>query len=253
MIKKKAMCNYKTDNTLVRKFFICVLILLTYFHCSSASLAAKIVNIDKQEIPGEIPFFDENGKKHFFDQLEGKTLLVIFWATWCASCEKEMPDLDILAKDFRKLPFEIVTLSQDFQGIEIVKKFFESKQIRYLRAYHDYHNQLFAAFSVIGLPSSFLINPDGKMVVVFNGIVDWYDPDIRDILLSHIAGNPETPKNSQKIQSFRKNNINRRNFRQKSKQAEGSSEIQTQSNDDQSNEEHSAKNEEAADLLNVLQ
>ncbi|MGI4776327.1 MAG: TlpA disulfide reductase family protein [Janthinobacterium lividum] len=254
---------------LIKKIFTYLLVLILNAHYLPTSFAAKIVNIEKHDSPSEIAFFDEHGEKHFLDQLEGKTLLIVFWATWCASCEKEMPDLDILAKDFRKLPFEIITLSQDFQGMETVKKFFKSRQIRHLKAYHDYHNQLFAAFSVVGLPSSFLINAEGKIVVNFNGIVNWYDPDIRNILLSHISGNPEMPKNSHKVQDLHKSNnitnknsnITSKNSENRSKQLETLSKPETQSAGNQSfgtipeikaSEEHDS-NDDDADLLNILQ
>ncbi|RYE05990.1 MAG: TlpA family protein disulfide reductase [Rickettsiaceae bacterium] len=249
MIKKKVTQDYRPKNTYMNHIFVCLIVLVMYFCYVPSVLAAKIVNLEKQDTPSDVPFFDENGNKHFLDQSEGKTLLIVFWATWCASCEKEMPDLDILAKDFRKLPFEVITLSQDFQGIEIVKKFFESKQIRYLRAYHDYHNQLFAAFSVVGLPSSFVISAEGKMVVSFNGIVNWYDNDIREILLSHIAGNPETPKNSYKIRNFRKpsNTSNSRAFQQ---QSYNSSKTKMEQNTTNQISDHK---DEEKDLLNILQ
>ena len=45
-----------------------------------------------------------------------KQCLLVFWATWCGSCISELPSLENLAKDFRKLPFKIIALSQDYQG-----------------------------------------------------------------------------------------------------------------------------------------
>lgn len=171
---------------------------------SSISYATKVVKINNILAPDEIAFFDENGKKCFLDQFESKTILVVFWATWCSSCVKEMPDLDWLQKDFRKLPFEVVTVSQDFQGIDFIKKFFKTHELIHLKIYSDYQNQLFKAFSVIGLPTSFLINSQGKIVMSFAGATNWYDQGIRDLLLLHIPGNPEVPKNSYKVQDLDK-------------------------------------------------
>ena len=50
--------------------------------------------------------------------------------------------------------------------------------------------------SVVGLPTAFLINPEGKIKVIFKGNTKWHDESIRNILLTEITGNPETPKNS---------------------------------------------------------
>jgi len=163
---------------------------------------SKIKMLEPQNVPDDIPFFGENGEKYFLDQFENKTILLIFWATWCATCVKEMPDIDMLQKDFRKLPFEVIALSQDFQGIEIIKEYFEKQEIRHLKIYHDYQNKLFKAFSVVGIPTSFLINQDGKIITVFTGNIKWYEDEVRNVILSNINGNIVEPKNSYKPQSL---------------------------------------------------
>jgi thiol-disulfide isomerase/thioredoxin len=165
--------------------------------------AAKITLVEDQYTP-DIAFFNEKGEKVFLDQFEGKTVLLVFWATWCAPCITEMPDLDALQKDFRKLPFEVVAVSEDFQGITTVKEYFRKEEIRRLKIYHDYGNALFKAFEVAGLPSAFIIDPDGKIVVKIKGSINWFEEESRELLLSYIPGNPATPKNSYKESSLNK-------------------------------------------------
>lgn len=153
-------------------------------------------------VSDDIAIFDKDNNKHYFEEYEGKTLLVVFWATWCSSCVQEILDLDILQKDFRKLPFTIIAISEDYQGVEQVKKFYKDNEIRHLDIYHDYRNSLFKSFKVVGMPTSFIITPDGKNVGSFKGVVNWYDEKVRKILLSHIQGNPVEPKNSYKDNSL---------------------------------------------------
>lgn len=153
-------------------------------------------------VADDIPIFDKDNNKHYFEEYEGKTLLVVFWATWCSSCVQEILDLDILQKDFRKLPFTVIAISEDYQGIEQIKKFYKDNDIRHLDIYHDYKNSLFKEFKVVGMPTSFIITPEGKNVGSFKGVVNWYDEKVRKILLSHIPGNPIEPKNSYKDNSL---------------------------------------------------
>lgn len=162
----------------------------------------SIKMLDGSLVPDTVVFFDDQGQQHSLDKFEGKTVLLVFWATWCSACTKEIPDLDILQKDFRKLPFIIIPVSQDYQGIEVVKKYYQDYSIRYLPLYHDFKNQLFKAFSIVGIPTAILISPEGKMLVSFVGATSWFDEEIRNTILSNIPGNYPEPKNSYQEQAF---------------------------------------------------
>ncbi len=173
-----------------------LILIITQSFLIANVLASNIKILDKSSAPDDVIFFDGENKKYSLDQFEGKTILLVFWATWCAGCVKEIPDLDILQKDFRKLPFKIVTISEDYQGVDVVKQYFKQYEIRYLDIYHDYTNQLFKSMSITGLPTSILIDADGKMIMSFTGNVNWYDEEIRKLILSNIPGNNIPPKNS---------------------------------------------------------
>lgn len=160
--------------------------------------AGKISSPVPFNVPDDVAFFDADNNEIFLNRFEGKVTLLSFWATWCAPCTKELPELDILQKDFRKLPFEIVTVSQDFQGLKIVQDYFKNHKIRYLKPYLDHKNELFKALSVVGLPTSLLIDENGVVVKIFTGSINWYDQGTRDIILSHIKGSYPQPKNSYK-------------------------------------------------------
>ena len=151
---------------------------------------------EKVPAPDDIPIFNESNEKVFLEQFEGKTMLLTFWASWCAPCAKEIPELDILKKDFRKLNIEFVTVSTDYQGINAAKQFYESNEIRNLAVFHDYKNELFKAMEVRGLPTNFIIDSEGFVRAIIEGSVNWYDEEMRAFLLEYIDGNPAMPKNS---------------------------------------------------------
>lgn len=147
-------------------------------------------------VPADAYFFDVHNKKYFFEDFDGKTIILAFWATWCAPCIKELPELDILKKDFRKLPIEIIALSEDFQGPQLVKEFYQNNDIKHLDIFHDYGNSLFRALNVSGLPTTFIIDPDGIIQLVIEGGIRWNQEEMRNMLLEYIAGNPILPQNS---------------------------------------------------------
>jgi peroxiredoxin len=205
------------------------------------SLNAKAANtsITRPEtfFAPDTSFFNVNGEKVYLDQYEGKTILLAFWATWCGGCISEMASLNALQKDFKHLPFEVIAVSEDYNGVTVVEEHYRVQQIRHLPIYHDYQNQLFKAMSVAGLPTAFLIDQSGRVKVVFKGEVKWHDKEIRDIILSEIAGNPEPPKNSYKPSSLN-NVVPSKKLEQELTQIESN---EVKKNNDSKNEEKQIK------------
>ncbi|WP_347938717.1 TlpA disulfide reductase family protein [Rickettsia oklahomensis] len=164
----------------------------------------KLKFLRGSSVPDNVIFFDEENNQYSLDQFEGKTILLVFWATWSASCVNEIPALDMLQKDFRNLPFAVIPISDDYQDIKVIKEYFKSYKIRYLPIYYDYRNQLFKALSIVSRPTSILIDPNGKIVTSFVGNTNWYDEKTRETILSSIPGNYPEPKNSYNEQSLNK-------------------------------------------------
>lgn len=161
-------------------------------------LPLKFVEQNPSYVPEDVAIFDSNNKEHFLEEYEGKTVLLVFWASWCAPCVAEMEDLDNLQKDFRKLQFVVLPVSEDYTGVDSVKEFYKANGLRHLPVLYDYKNALFKAFEIVGLPTSVLINSEGMSVGKFSGAVNWHDEEVREILLKHIPGNPVVPRNSYK-------------------------------------------------------
>ena len=116
----------------------------------------------------------------------------------------ELPSLDNLQKDFRKLPFKIIAVSEDYQGVEVVKKYFSENEIRHLEIFHDYQNNLFRSLAIVGVPTAYLINAEGKVKYIFNGVVKWHDNEVRQMIIAQIDGNQVLPKNTFKSVSLNK-------------------------------------------------
>lgn len=177
---------------------------------------AEKYSIERQDryLDSEVGFFDGDGNKVYLDQYEGTNILLVFWATWCGTCISELPALDNLQKDFRKLPFKVIAVSQDYKGIEAVKDYFFAHELRHLGVFHDHKNQLFRELSVISLPTAFFINADGKNKLVFRGRIKWQDDNVRSMILSEIGENLELPKNTYKFAALNRNVMQREEEKQ---------------------------------------
>lgn len=176
----------------------CLLLLL--FLNFSFALDGKIIKHDKVIYwPDEMPIFDVDGDKYYLDQIEDKTMLVMFWASWCMHCRQDMKEFDLLKKDFRKLPIEILAISEDYQGIKAVKKFYSDNNIRHLNIFHDYKFKLFHTLGISNLPYTFLIDNNKKIILEIEGQTKWIDEKVREMILDHIPGNHVMPNNTSKI------------------------------------------------------
>jgi peroxiredoxin len=108
----------------------------------------------------------------------GKTLLVNFWATWCAPCVEEFPDLVNTWRMYRKRPFQLVTVSVNYPDEEkAARAFLESQKSsarNLIPAVMDPSSvvQAFAPDWQGGVPYSMIIGPDGKILYQVNGRID---------------------------------------------------------------------------------
>ena len=107
---------------------------------------------------------DPDGREVSSDQFKGKVVIVDFWATWCQPCISEIPGYIELQKKYGPAGLVIVGVAyREFTGPATVKKFAQDKGMNYAVVIGD--ETIAEAFGGIeGIPSTFLINRDGRIV-----------------------------------------------------------------------------------------
>ena len=105
---------------------------------------------------------DSKGKNHSLAQYKGKWVLVNFWATWCPPCLEEIPDLVALHEN-KKNKLVVLGIAMDYQDPKQVLQFADQMMVSYPVILGD---QKVAAQigAITGLPTTYLYNPEGKMV-----------------------------------------------------------------------------------------
>ncbi len=102
--------------------------------------------------------------------LEGKVLLVDFWATWCPPCRRMIPGLVDLEETYGPQGFAVVGISLDRAGMPVVRDFNQQYGVQYLSLMGDAGVvEAFGGIDVI--PTSFLINRQGMIVARHTGYV----------------------------------------------------------------------------------
>ncbi|MEH6629930.1 MAG: TlpA disulfide reductase family protein [Halopseudomonas aestusnigri] len=134
-------------------------------------------------VPVPIDSFQaEDGQLMSLRDLEGQVLLVNFWATWCAPCVKEMPDLDKLQAEAGSDLFKVITLSEDRAGLKKILPFFKDKELKNLPAYVDVKGRVSRAFGLRGLPSTYLVDKQGMIVGALIGPFEWDAPEVKTLI-----------------------------------------------------------------------
>ncbi len=103
------------------------------------------------------------GGTYDLDASKGKVIIINFWATWCGPCVRETPAFVALQNEWADLPFEIVGISLDEEGFDIVGPFIEQFDVSYPMVLDD--GTLADAFGgVYAMPSSFILDKQGRIV-----------------------------------------------------------------------------------------
>ena len=128
---------------------------------------------------------DLDGREISPASLRGKVVIVNFWATWCGPCRAEIPDLVALQNKY-KGTLQVIGISEDEAGVEVVKRFAAEHQINYPIAMMTPEiEKLYPGISA--LPTSFILDRESRVVQKHVGMLTARTTEYE---ARHLAGLP---------------------------------------------------------------
>ncbi len=121
----------------------------------------------------------------------GKVVVLNFWATWCAPCVREMPSLDRLQAMLGGDELEVVALSEDRGGMPLVVGFYEKYGLEHLARYLDPLGRVAAALGVVGMPTTVVIDREGREIGRMVGPTEWDSPAALALVRGVLGGEPK--------------------------------------------------------------
>jgi cytochrome c biogenesis protein CcmG, thiol:disulfide interchange protein DsbE len=159
---------------------LCLLLVLVCSTALAVEEGDKVPAFDLASIYADKPNISLEG-------LEGKTLFVDFWASWCAPCILSLPQYNEMYHKYKDQGLEIVAINVD-NPIEDGLDFLLDTPLDFLIP-QDPEGDAAELFGVIGMPSSYLISPDGTVELVHmgfrNGDMEILEEEVKKVL----AGN----------------------------------------------------------------
>ena len=148
---------------------------------AEGSLAAYVKRTPAIAVPA-LAFVDAAGAQKDLSIFKGKVTLLNLWATWCAPCRKEMPELAKLQRALGGPDFQVVELSEDLKGYPASAKFLKEVGADNLALYADDKATALDALRAPGLPVTLLLNRDGKEVGRLLGPAPWASAEAKAII-----------------------------------------------------------------------
>ncbi len=159
------------------------------------ALAARLAESGPKPLP-EFSFTDADGKPHTVADFAGKGLLINLWATWCPPCVAEMPALDRAQAALAAERVVILPLSSDRGGRALVEPFYREKGIRQLGLWLDPRGAASRALGARGLPTTVLVDREGRERARVEGDQPWDSPGMLDEI-RRLVGPPPAAQSDQ--------------------------------------------------------
>ena len=169
------------------KFFITVIVIFSTFssYSKDLNLPKNLIFYEKFKEYEDAYFKNMSDKDINLIKYEGKLLLVNFWATWCEPCKEEMPSLDKLAVDKNFKNLEILPINIGQEKIEKIEEFYSKTKIKNLGIFYDTDVRLAKKFLLRGLPTTLIINKDGKEFARVVGSINFQDVNFKTWLQNY--------------------------------------------------------------------
>jgi len=175
--------------TSVSTLLLSVVLLCIAHATNSANLPAPELSheLTRIDTPVDAPDFtleNMDGDKLSLSDFHGQVIMLNFWATWCPPCRREMPSMESIYKDLGKDGFVVLAVNE-FEDPDHVFAYTGQLSVDpTFPVLFDRDSSVSQLYGVKGLPTTVIIDKQGKMVYRAVGGRDFDHPEVRDIIRS---------------------------------------------------------------------
>ncbi len=169
---------------------------------------APLANAQSEGYEGRHPVFngfltDDRNKPVNLHLYQGNIVFLIFWATWCQRCVKQLKIMDSLYNAAESKRIIFLPINIDFRGVNMVQKAYDAYGIKNLRPVTDEFGKSLKHLDVSVLPTTIVLDENGVTRKRIIGQRKWNIDYINHIIID--VKNSQTNEQTQKIETFKDN------------------------------------------------
>jgi len=141
--------------------------------------------------PPPLMLLDLAGKPHSLEDYRGKVVVINFFGTWCPPCLQEMPSLLLLAEAWKDSPFIVLAIDVGDSAAKLRQLF--GKHRKAFTILLDSRQTASRSWGVLSFPTSFVLDPEGRIRYSVEGIVAWDDPKVASQIAALLSTGSSPP------------------------------------------------------------
>ncbi|MEK5069681.1 thiol-disulfide oxidoreductase ResA [Sporosarcina sp. FSL K6-1508] len=161
------MSNKKSNRFITRLIILAVLAGAVVFSIYSSFTKEKIDILKVGDVAPDFALVDLDGESHQLSDYKGQGVFLNFWGTWCAPCKKEMPAMGRQYQVYKDQGIQVLAVNIAESDLK-VRTFAEQYGMTFPTLI-DKNKSVMQAYSIRPLPTTLLINPEGKIVKIITG------------------------------------------------------------------------------------
>ena len=144
--------------------------------------------------PSPLVLPDLAGRRHSLEDYRGKVVVVNFFGTWCAPCLQEMPSLQVLAAALQDHPFMVLAVDVGDSPARLRQVFGEQRKAFTILL--DAEQTAARGWGALAFPTSFVLDPGGRIRYSVEGPVQWDDPQVAAQVIALLPKAPSAATDS---------------------------------------------------------
>jgi peroxiredoxin len=149
---------------------------------ASADGGLPLVRVGDQSPAPDFALKGPDGRTYRLADYRGKPIILNFWATWCPPCRAEMPSMERAHQRLSRDGIALIAVNVG-DDVQAIREFLTATPVSFPLPM-DLDSSVAQLYPLIGLPTTFVIDPKGRLIYSATGEQEWDDPAVLEQVMA---------------------------------------------------------------------